>query len=293
MMDIKMLKTFILAAEYENYREVAEKLYITQPAISFQMKQLEKELGGHLFRKDGRNIVLTEFGRMFYREAVEIIAQYEKSLHRMDQFKQGFHKLLRIAISPLLADTILPTVLHRYMIAHPNVEFTIQVMESQEISLKIEGGDVDVGLSSMPGSSLIKTIQFHEENVLLIARHDGYDAESGPILDGIEVLERNILFTDNHPFYWGELKEKLLFKIPSLRMMKVNQTYVTKRFVLEGMGVSFLPRSSVTKELMEGRLLDIPVNFIKTPQAGMYFLYKNEQQFNRELMNFISSFHFS
>ncbi|HAM81115.1 LysR family transcriptional regulator [Ornithinibacillus bavariensis] len=292
-MDIKNLKTFILAAEYENYRQVAEKLYLTQPAITFQIKQLEKELGGQLFHKDGRNIVLTEFGRMFYHEASEIISQFEKSLHRMNQFKQGYHKLLRIAISPLLADTILPTILHKYMATHPNVEFTIQVMESRLISQQIENGDVDVGLSSLPGSSLIKTIQFHEENVVLVMRHDGYDAESGPILDGLGILEEHILFTDNHPYYWGKLKEQLLIKIPSLRMMKVNQTYVTKRFVLEGMGVSFLPLSSINKEIIEGRLLEIPVHFIETPRAGMYFLYKNNHQFDPELMNFIASFHFS
>ncbi|WP_026906494.1 LysR family transcriptional regulator [Paucisalibacillus globulus] len=292
-MDLRTIKTFLLAAEYENYREVAEKLYITQPAISFQMKQLEKELGGQLFVKDGRNIVLTEFGRMFYREALEINTQYEMSIHRMNQFKQGFNKLVRIAISPMLADTILPTVLRRYMSIHPHVELTIQVMESKDITEQVENGFVDVGLSCLPGSSLIHTIQFHEEDVSLIVRHDGYDLESGPVLDVIEILENNIVFTDNHPFYWGDLKEKLTAIIPALRMMKVNQSYITKRFVLEGMGVSFLPKSSINKELLEGRLLEVPVDIIDIPKAGMYFVYKNKQQFDPELMNFISSFHFS
>jgi LysR family transcriptional regulator, repressor for citA len=292
-MDIRTINTFILAAEHENYREVAEKLYITQPAISFQIKQLEKELGGQLFVKDGRNIVLTEFGRMFYREALEINSQYEQSIHRMNQFKQGFNKLVRIAISPMLADTILPTILHKYMIAHPNVEFTIQVMESKEISGQIENGAVDFGLSCLPGSSLIKTIQFHEEDVTLITRHDGYDAESGPIIDAEDILEHNTVFTDNHPFYWLELKEKLITKVPGVRMMKVNQSYITKRFVLEGMGISFLPKSSINKELLEGRLLAVPIDFIDIPKASMYFVYKNELQFDIDLMNYISSFHFS
>ncbi|WP_042145515.1 LysR family transcriptional regulator [Paucisalibacillus sp. EB02] len=292
-MDIRTIKTFLLAAKYENYREVAEKLYITQPAISFQIKQLEKELGGKLFVKDGRNIVLTEFGRMFYREALDINTQYENSLHRVNQFKQGFNKLLRIAISPMLADTILPTVLHNYMIANPNVEFTIQVMESKEISEQIENGMVDFGLSCLPGSSLTKTIPFHEEDVSLITRHDGYDFETGPVLDAIEILDNNIVFTDNHPFYWTGLKENLKTKFPTLRMMKVNQSYITKRFVLEGMGVSFLPKSSINKELLEGRLLEVPIDAIDIPKACMYFVYKNDQQFDSELMNFISSFHFS
>lgn len=292
-MDIRLLKTFILAAEYENYREVAEKLYMTQPAISLQMKQLEKELGGQLFVKSGRNIVLTELGRIFYQEALDIIAQYEKSIHKINQFKQGFHKHILIAISPLLADTILPTVLQRYMSIHPNVEFTIQVMESNEISQHIENGAVDIGLSCLPGSSLIQTIPFHEEDVSLITRHDGYDMETGPVLEPMEILEQNTVFTDNHPFYWGPLKEQLLLALPGLRMMKVNQSYITKRFILEGLGVSFLPKSSIKRELLEGRLIEVPTDFLHIPKASMYFLYKNQQQFDSELLTFISSFHFS
>lgn len=292
-MDIRLIKSFILAAEYENYREVAERLYLTQPAISLQMKQLEKELGGQLFVKSGRNIVLTEFGRIFYQEALNIVDQYEKSIHKINQFKQGFHKHILIAISPLLADTILPTILQRYISTHPNVEFTIQVMESNEISQQIENGDVDVGLSCLPGSSIIETIPFHEEDVSLITRHDGYDLETGPALDPIEILEQNTLFTDNHPFYWGPLKEQLLLEIPGLRMMKVNQSYITKRFILEGIGVSFLPKSSIKRELLEGRLLEVPTDFSHIPKASMYFLYKNQQRFDRDLLDFISSFHFS
>ncbi|WP_010095689.1 LysR family transcriptional regulator [Ornithinibacillus scapharcae] len=291
-MDIRLIKTFILAAEYENYREVAEKLYLTQPAISLQMKQLEKELGGQLFVKSGRNIVLTEFGKVFYQEALGIVAQYEKSIHKINQFKQGFHKHILIAISPLLADTILPTILQRYMIAHPNVEFTIQVMESTEISQQIENGNVDIGLSCLPGSSLIQTILFHEEEVSLVIRHDGYDLESGPFLDAAEILEQNTVFTDNHPFYWGPLKGQLTIRFPTLRMMKVNQSYITKRFILEGIGVSFLPKSSIKRELLEGRLLEVPTEFLHIPKARMYFLYKNQQQFDSELLSYISSFHF-
>ncbi|MFS0672609.1 LysR family transcriptional regulator [Ornithinibacillus sp. 179-J 7C1 HS] len=291
-MDIRLLRTFILAAEYENYREVAEKLYVTQPAVTFQIKQLEKELSGKLFVKDGRNIVLTEFGRLFYQEACKMISQYEASIQRLNQFKQGFHKLVRVAISPLLADTILPSILHKYMRENPTVELMIQVMESNEISSCIESGEADLGLSCLPGNRL-KSVLFHEEEVSLVIRHDGYDAESGPILDAKEILENNILFTDNHPFYWLELKEQLKLKIPSLKTMKVNQSYITKRFIAEGMGVSFLPKSSINKELMEGRLLEVPIDFIHIPKASMYFIYKNEFQLDSNLIPFISSFHFS
>ncbi|MEN2766241.1 LysR family transcriptional regulator [Ornithinibacillus xuwenensis] len=292
-MDIRTIRTFLLAAEHENYREVAERLFITQPAVTFQIRQLEKDLGGKLFMKDGRNIVLTEFGRLFYQECVEIVSQFDKSIHRMNQFKQGFHKLLRVGISPLFADTILPTIIHRYIEGNPNVEITIKIMESSEISQHIEKGIIDIGLSCLPGSSLVETIQFHEEDVSFVTRHDGYDSESGPVLDAMNLLENNLLFTDNHPVYWNSLTEQLSAKIPSLRTMQVNQSYITKRFVLEGIGVSFLPKSIITRELMEGRLLEVPIDFMTVPTASMYLVYKNKQQLDSEFASYIMNFHYS
>ncbi|MUK90702.1 LysR family transcriptional regulator [Ornithinibacillus sp. L9] len=292
-MDIKALKTFIMAAEHENFRIVSEKMYVTQPAITFQIKQLEKELGEKLFVKKGRNVYLTEFGRVYYDEAKAIISQYNNSLEVVNRFKQGFHKTIRLAISPLLAETVLPTVIHKYIQANPHVELSITVKESIDIPHLLQSGEIDLGLSCMPGISNLTTIKFHEESISLICRHDGYDSESGPIIDAKEILEENILFTDNHPVYWDEIKKQLNESIPILRLMKVNQSYITKRFVLEGIGVSILPRSIIQRELMEGRLLEVPVDFIRMPQASMYLIYKHEHLVDHEFIDFISNFYYS
>ncbi|MCA0968999.1 LysR family transcriptional regulator [Halobacillus litoralis] len=63
-MEIRWLKTFILTAELQNYRKVAEVLHMTQPAISSQIKQLEAAVGSPLFRKEGRHIALTTLGEV-------------------------------------------------------------------------------------------------------------------------------------------------------------------------------------------------------------------------------------
>lgn len=291
--DTRTIETFILAAEHENFRVVAEKLYVTQPAITLQMKQLERELGGKLFIKDGRNITLTAFGRLCYRQAKEIIAQYDKSIATINRYKQGYNQTIRIAISPMFTDTILPGILREYTTHFPHVELSIRVLESVEIAELIERGEVDIGLSCMPGPSSVMSVMFHKESVSLVCKHDGYDAESGPIIDAKNLLEENILFTDNHPTYWSSLKAQLKKEIPTLKLMKVNQTYATKRFVLEGIGVSFLPKSIISREKMEGHLLEVPISFIREPTAGMYFIYKYEHQLESDFVQFVSKYHYS
>lgn len=280
-----------MAAELENFRAVAEHLYVTQPAITLQMKQLEKELDGKLFSRDGRNIVLTEFGRLFYKQAKEIITHYEKSLEIMNSFKQGYHKTMRLAISPMFADTILPRVLREYTRRFPHVELSIQVVESAKIAALVENRTVDIGLSCMPGSSSVQSVMFYEEAVSLVCKHDGYDAESGPIIDAEKLLEQHIIFTDNHPTYWPPLKEQLKKKIQPLKMMRVNQTHATKRFVMEGIGVSFLPRSIINRELLEGHLLEVPTPFTEELTAGMYVVYKYDHQMESEFVDFIVKYH--
>ncbi|WP_188453928.1 LysR family transcriptional regulator [Virgibacillus oceani] len=292
-MDTRIMQTFLLAAKYENFRMVAEKLYITQPAVTFQIRQLEEELGGKLFNKYGRNIQLTEFGRLFEKEAKEMIAQYEKSITRLNSFQQGFQRTIRVAISPLMAETILPSILVRYTKTFPNVELSIEVLESIKISDAVEKGEVDLGLSCLPGFPTIKSLKLHEESVSLVCRHDGYDSETGPIIDAQNLLESTIIFTDNHPTYWERLKEQLKTSLSTYKLMKVNQSYVTKRFVLEGIGVSFLPKSIINREILEGRLLEVPAPFLTLPTANMYILYKYEQQMESDFVKFISNFYIS
>ncbi|WP_342728800.1 LysR family transcriptional regulator [Virgibacillus subterraneus] len=293
MIDTRTLKTFILAAEHENYRIVSEKLFITQPAVSSQIRQLEKEIGGKLFDKRGRHIKLTELGRLFHKEAKEIVAQSERSLSQISKFQQGFNKTIRIAISPLLADTILPSTLREYKKQYPHVELSIKVLESKEIAAVVEDGSVDVGLSCLPGDPNVKCLKFHEESVVLVCNHDGYDAESGPIVDAKDLLENNIILTDNHPSYWNFLKEQLKATLSSYQFMSVTHSYIAKRFILEGIGVSFLPKSIINREIIEGRLIEIPVSFMELPTASMYIIYKYEHEIETDFVKFISNFHLS
>ena len=293
IIDQRTLQTFLMAAEVENFRIVAEKLFMTQPAITSKMKLLEKELGERLFIKHGRNVQLTEFGRFFYQEAQEILSQMDKSLEAINRYKQGYQRTIRIAISPMFTETILPSILRTYIDENPYVEVSIQVVESIEISSLIENGEVDIGLSCIPGLSNVKSIKFHEEPVSLVCNHDGYDLEIGPVIDAKELLENHILFTDNHPSYWSNLKEQLKQLIPALRMMKVNQTHATKRFVMEGIGISFLPKSIIKRELMEGRILEVPIDFIDVPTSSMYIICKPGLPIEKEFVHFIKNYHYS
>ncbi|WP_312471947.1 LysR family transcriptional regulator [Neobacillus sp.] len=290
-MEFQWLNTFITAADCENFRRTAELLYISQPSVTVHIKQLEKELGTPLFNREGKKIKLTEEGKRYLVHAKRLLEVYQRGLEDLSSFSQGYTRKLSLGISPLIADTILPYVLKSYTNQYPEVEISIKIIESVDIEQAVLREEVDLGLSCLNSSypSLICELLYNDR-VILVAPHDGRDAESAPPLDEEEVLTTNYLLTHNHPGYWDLLCRLVKSKYPSVRMMKVSQVHITKRFIVEGLGVSFLPTSTVRRELLEGRLLEVNCESINLPEANTYAIMKYDHTKQKEFLKFISNY---
>jgi LysR family transcriptional repressor of citA len=113
-LDIKWIKTFVTAAEYENFRKTSEILFLAQPTITVHIKNLEEVLGQSLFEKSGRNVILTRAGRRFLPHAKKLLDNYNQGIHDMESWRQGFTNKLVMAVSPLVAASILPSILRRF-----------------------------------------------------------------------------------------------------------------------------------------------------------------------------------
>lgn len=290
-MEFHWLNTFVTAAECGSFRRTAELLYISQPSVTVHIKMLEKELGIPLFLREGKKIKLTEEGRRYLVHAKRLLEVYQAGLEDMHSFSQGYTTSLTLAISPLIADTILPYVIKSYTKQHPEVEISIKIIESVEIEEAVLNEKVDLGLSCLNSShpNLICEL-LYRDHVILVAPHDGRDAESAPPLDEEEILTGNYLLTHNHPGYWDSLCRTIKSKYASVKMMKVSQIHITKRFIVEGLGVSFLPTSTVRRELLEGSLLEVDCQTISLPEANTYAIMKYDHSKQREFLRFISHY---
>lgn len=292
-MDFKWLHTFVTAAKYENFRKTAETLFISQPTVTVQIKLLEEELGCQLFTRKGRSIHLTKEGRAYLPFALRLLEDYESSMAELHRIRQGYSQTLNLAVSPLIADTILPFVLKKYTALHPNSEIKVKIAESAEIAPLISAGHADIGLSCLNvQSSNLNCYSMYSDPVILVAPHDGRAAEQAPPLDVEDLLEEYLLLTHNHPEYWDDLVRQLRIKFPFVRTMLVSQTHITKRFISEGLGISFLPLSTVRRELMEGRLIQVPCDFMKLPVAGGYAISLKDNEKVEHFLAFLAEFRF-
>ncbi len=272
-MDIKWLKTFILAAKYENLRKASEDLFLTQPALSKHIKSLESHLNTKLFDRVGKNISLTPAGLKFLSYATEILDKYDKGMEEFESWKQGFNRKLTIAVAPQIASSVLPGILRGFIDEHPDIEVIINIVNSFNIGEQIRLGKADIGISRMePIQKDLSYKVIHRDPVILVAPKDQY--EHFPV--EVEILKQYRVLTNNHPTYWSNLLTEIKRYYPSIRTMPVTQIEISKRFIEKGLGVSYLPLSMVREELKHQKMVEVKQDKILSPTSFTYVVTKIE-----------------
>lgn len=292
-MEYHWLKTFCVAAETLNFRKASEKLMVSQPSVTVHIKLLEEYLGTPLFDRLNNRVSLSAAGNFFLPEATRLVQQTENSVNNIRAFVQGYRRKWTIAISPLMAETILPYFLKAFLKRHPDLEINIRVEESHLIEDLVDRGEVNVGISAIDSQKKnIDSISIYEDPILFLMPFDGFDEENGPPIDVKDILQQNYLFTHHHPVFWDELLLKLNKHVVGLRTMKVTQAHITKRFIQEGLGVSFLPHSIVRRELIEGKMMNPHFDLFKLPTVSTFIIVKKKGELEEEFISQISKYYF-
>ncbi len=284
-MDIRWIKTFIISAKYENFRKASEELFLTQPAITKHIKKLEEDLNIQLFDRKGKTVTLTPAGYKFLPFAKEFVSKYEQGIDSFESWKQGYNRKLTIATAPQIASSFLPSLLRAFIDENPDIEVFINVIKSFEIGDEIRDGKADLGLSRiLPLQTNLKIETIHEEPVILVGATTYQDSSN--VVES-EALSNYRLITHNHPDYWDSLLNDVKRHYPTVRTMVVNQVEVTKRFIENGLGVSYLPYSMVKEEIIKNNLLEIKSEKVSTPTSTTYVLTKVETNEVRSFITFL------
>src|SRR6184192_629266 len=145
-LDIRHLRYFLAVAEARSFSRAADRLGISQPSVSQQMRDLEAGLRVPLFQRRGKRILLTPRGLIFQEHARAI-------LHRLENFLQELHSdpgqlrgALHLGVIPVLNVPLVPQLLGFFTADHPAISITVEEISSTEIETALEEGRMDVGL---------------------------------------------------------------------------------------------------------------------------------------------------
>lgn len=254
--ELSQLRTFRVVAETLNFTRAAERLNLTQSAVSHQIRALEEELGEPLFLRGKRGVRLSEAGRLVLDDAGRLLDLAEALRERVGRRTRALSGRVRAAAATQAFVHLFAPLFEAFMREHPGVELTFRTTVSTDQTVAdILGGNADVGFASLAVySPALRVSQLFEDELMLVVppghRLAGQAEASMEDLAGA----RFVLFERGASIRRAadELFARAGFS-PELAL-ESNDTYFIKLMVEHGLGVSLLPGWAVAEELAAGRL---------------------------------------
>lgn len=149
-MDIRQLRYFLTIADEGSITKAAEKLHMSQPPLSQQLKLLETELGTQLFERNTRNITLTNVGEALLYRTRQILDLFELTKNEVMDIHAGLDGTLSIGTVSSAGATFLPNIMQRFHQMYPRVNFEILDEDSDKIMEMLTHGMIDLGIIRTP-----------------------------------------------------------------------------------------------------------------------------------------------
>ena len=172
-MDIRTLSYFVVIAEELNITKAAEKLCMSQPPLSSQMKALEEELDTVLFIRGKRHLQLTESGKLLYRHAKEILSLVNKTSEEIRAMKKGMRGKIAIGLVEGSAPIIAASWIETFLSNNKNVEFSVVDGNSDELIAKLRSGLIDMAVITSPcDNTLLNSFKVGQEKMTAFMSKD-------------------------------------------------------------------------------------------------------------------------
>jgi DNA-binding transcriptional LysR family regulator len=285
-MDFDQLHTFLEIVRLKSFSKAAQTCYRTQPAISAQIRQLEHELKAELFERFGSRISLTIAGKIFAEYAermLDIRRQAQNSLNELETSPRGE---LVIAANEATCIYVLPKVFAEYKTQFPGVQLQVNRSYGSRVVEAVMENVADFGLTQLPVvEKRVQVVDMYRDEVHAIvpANHPLAAMDKVRCEDVIAwpLLLPQTGMTRSRLNVWFESVEDELQV-----SMELDSSETMKRFVMAGLGISFLAASNCVEEVAAGTLATIPL----APEPMMRklgLIYRKDKALPKAALGFI------
>jgi DNA-binding transcriptional LysR family regulator len=259
-MNFNQLKAFYFAVKYKSYSAAADALYITQPAVTKQVQQLETTYGIKFLNRFGKKMVLTDAGEVLYDFADKIFQMESQAEERLRDFQQRKSGRLRIHASESFGAYYLPFIINIFKKKYPNIHISLNIFPNQEVienTIKLEN---DLGFISylFEHKKLIIQDVLEDRLVLIVppshpfARMKLLDPQK---MDGQPIImhEKGSATRDIVDSFIGRNNLSVFIAL------ELSNNEAIKRAVEEGVGISLISEHVVSEEVKRRKLKSIPL----------------------------------
>lgn len=274
-MDLYQLKTFFILAKIKNFTKTARHLFVTQSAVSHAIKKLENSIDTQLILRNGKQLVLTEAGKTLYRSCEKIFYEMEKADQNLAHFRQKVTFGIRIGSTVEFGTAILINHIKEFLDANPDIHLDFLFSHHLIEPLIQDEVDLIIDCKAHPHKHLDK-IHLFREQYITIASPGFIQKENIVSLDDLERV--NILSMDKDLEWW----QNFLTAIPDKKqdclknVVQINHIRGLINGAVAGLGIGFVPKYTVIKELEDKILVD-PFPRIK-PAADNFSIYIKKEK---------------
>lgn len=170
-MNTKQIQYALALSETLNFSQVAEQLGISQPSLSKQIQQLEKELGVKLFDRNHSPLTITPAGEHFIRNARELVYKEEQLIKSLEKFNSGENGRLVIGVTPFRSLYLMPELVKKIRSKYPGVHVSLQELNSTQLRKEASEGKFDLAIVNLPVDTTMLDVTPLEKDTLVLAVH--------------------------------------------------------------------------------------------------------------------------
>lgn len=286
--NLSLYHVFNCVAETGNISHAANRLFISQPAVSKAISNLEENLQTNLFIRSSRGVKLTDEGRLLYehtRNAFDILKQGEASITHIQELGIGH---LRIGVSTTLCKYLLLPYLNQFVKDYPHIKITIENASSSHTIKRLENNTLDIGLVAKPENTksflfyslgeiediFVATRSYLDNHILREHNEDIFSTANIMLLDEENVTRKYI----EYYFQKNEIKPKHILEVSTMDLLI--------DFAKTSLGVACVIKEFIINEINRGTLVQIP---LKTPvnKREVGFSYSKNAFLSDSMLKFI------
>ena len=280
VLNIENLKMFCLVVDEGSISQAARLSFVSQPAVTRQINQLENFYGTLLFDRTGGKLKITEAGKILYPYAKTIVNDFNRSKEAVQQETGKYNANLQVGATFTIGEYLLPSLLGRFKKQKPDIKVTLTIKNTPSILEDLTNDVIDLALvEGIVENNDLTVEKFADDELILVCAPD-HKWEKKIDLEEL-VNERMIwresisgtrLIVENMLREYGVLE-----KIDSY--MEIGSTQAIKSAVEAGLGVSILPRLTVSRELEQGTLREVSMDGVNLTRN--LWMVRKPQRFSK------------
>lgn len=286
-MDFDVLTTFMEVAKQGNFSRAGQKVFRSQSAVSAQIHQLEEEYGEKLLDRAGKSVHLTPAGKVLLDYARRMLTLRDESIRAVADQNVTPRGILAIGANEATCLYALPDAFAQYSRLYPAVQINIYRNFSRKIVERVESGELDVGVVTLPVRSPSLKIHSIFRDQLMVMVSPKHPLAKHPAVSVEEIAEHPLIFPKTG--YTRQLLDKIFrpYRGQLRIVMELPSVGMIKNFVAAGLGATLISASFAQSEAQSGHAVLIPLKDVELwRELGL--IYRKDRSLPRAAQAFIS-----